>query len=254
MRASCAPECPPPVHSWTESLAHIPQNPVTQATASIIVNNVIKQFGCFAALRGVTAEFDAGQFHAVLGENGAGKTTLLRALAGLAQPTRGEISIFGKSPREACREIGYMAHPSLLYDEMSGMENLRYFARLYGIAGDRRCEEVIRAVGLDPELTRTVGQYSQGMRQRMSLARAILHDPSVLLLDEPFSNVDVHSARAMAALLKGMRDAGKTVFVITHQALLLESVADEFVWMHAGQIVDRTASLARSAGSAGDVQ
>jgi ABC-type multidrug transport system ATPase subunit len=228
---------------------------VTDPSTSIItVNNVIKQFGRFAALRGVTAEFDAGQFHAILGENGAGKTTLLRALAGLGQPTRGEISIFGKSPREACREIGYMAHPSLLYDEMSGMENLRYFARLYGIAGDRRCEEVIRAVGLDPELTRAAGQYSQGMRQRMSLARAILHDPSVLLLDEPFSNVDVHSARAMAALLKGMRDAGKTVFVITHQALLLEGVADEFVWMHAGQIVDRTASLARSAGSAGDVQ
>jgi ABC-type multidrug transport system ATPase subunit len=220
----------------------------------IIVNNVIKQFGRFAALRGVTAEFEAGQFHAILGENGAGKTTLLRALAGLAQPTRGEISIFGKSPREACREIGYMAHPSLLYDEMSGIENLRYFARLYGIAGDGRCEEVIRAVGLDPELTRGVGQYSQGMRQRMSLARAILHDPSVLLLDEPFSNVDVHSARAMAALLKGIRDAGKTVFVITHQALLLEGVADEFVWMHAGQIVDRTASLARTAGSPGDVQ
>ncbi len=92
----------------------------------------------------------AGRFHAILGENGAGKTTLLRALAGLTQPTRGEISIFGKSPREACREIGYMAHPSLLYDEMSGMENLRYFARLYGIAGDQRCEEVIRVVGLDP--------------------------------------------------------------------------------------------------------
>ena len=228
---------------------------MTDPSISIItVNNVIKQFGRFAALRGVTAEFDAGQFHAILGENVAGKTTLLRALAGLAQPTRGEISIFGKSPREACREIGYMAHPSLLYDEMSGMENLRYFARLYGIAGDGRCEEVIRAVGLDAELTRAVGQYSQGMRQRMSLARAILHDPSVLLLDEPFSNVDVLSARAMAALLNGMRDAGKTVFVITHQALLLEGVADEFVWMHAGQIVDRTASLARSAGSAGDVQ
>ena len=220
----------------------------------ITVNHVIKQFGRFAALRGVTAEFDAGQFHAILGENGAGKTTLLRALAGLAQPTRGEISIFGKNPREACREIGYMAHPSLLYDEMSGMENLRYSARLYGIAGAAPCEEVIRAVGLDPELTRTVGQYSQGMRQRMSLARAILHDPSVLLLDEPFSNVDVQSARAMAALLKGMRDAGKTVFVITHQGLLLEGVADEFIWMRAGQIVDRTAGLARTAGSAGDVQ
>ncbi len=220
----------------------------------ITVNNVIKQFGRFAALRGVTAEFDAGRFHAILGENGAGKTTLLRALAGLAQPTRGDISIFGKTPRDACRDMGYMAHPSLLYDELSGLENLRYFARLYGISGDGRCEEVIRAVGLDPALTRAVGQYSQGMRQRMSLARAILHDPKLLLLDEPFSNVDVHSARAMVALLKGMRDTGKTVFVITHQASLLEGAADEFVWMHAGQIVDRTASLARTAGSAGDVQ
>ena len=216
------------------------------AKPAITVNNVVKQFGRFAALRGVTAEFDAGEFHAILGENGAGKTTLLRALAGLAQPTRGDISIFGKSPREACREIGYMAHPSLLYDEMSGMENLRYFGSLYGIVGDGRCEEVIRSVGLDPELTRPVGQYSQGMRQRMSLARAILHDPKVLLLDEPFSNVDAHSARAMVGLLKGMRDAGKTLFVITHQAALLEGLADEFVWMQAGQIVDRTVSFARS--------
>ena len=223
---------------------------VTKTTASTIsVTNVIKQFGRFAALRGVTAEFDAGRFHAILGDNGAGKTTLLRALAGLAQPTSGEISIFGKSPKAACRELGYMAHPSLLYDEMSGMENLRYFAGLYGIAGDSRCAEVIQAVGLDPELTRGVGQYSQGMRQRMSLARAILQDPKVLLLDEPFSNVDVHSAREMVGLLKGMRDAGKTIFVVTHQALLLDGVADEFVWMEAGQIVDRTATAARATGS-----
>jgi ABC-type multidrug transport system ATPase subunit len=195
-------------------------------------------------VRGVTAEFDAGRFHVILGDNGAGKTTLLRALAGLAQPTRGTISVFGKNPREACREVGYMAHPSLLYDEMSGMENLRYFARLYDISGDNRCAAVIRSVRLDPELSRPVGQYSQGMRQRMSLARAILHDPKMLLLDEPFSNVDVHSAREMVALLAAMRDAGKTIFVVTHQAALLEGVADEFVWMQAGQIVDRTHHLA----------
>jgi len=220
---------------------------IPQSLSIIRVRDVIKQFGRFAALRGVTAEFDGGRFHAILGDNGAGKTTLLRALAGLADPTRGEISIFGKTPREACRDIGYMAHPSLLYDEMSGMENLRYFAGLYGIAGDGRCEEAIRAVGLDPELTRGVGQYSQGMRQRMSLARAILHDPRVLLLDEPFSNVDVHSAREMVGLLKGMRDAGKTIFVVTHQASLLDGAADEFVWMQAGQIVDRTASSVRAA-------
>ena len=214
-------------------------------TADIIfVHNLIKQFGRFAALRGVTAEFDAARFHAILGDNGAGKTTLLRALAGLAQPTQGTISIFGKPPKDASYELGYMAHPSLLYDEMTGMENLRYFAGLYGIAGDQACAGAIRAVGLDPDLTRPLGQYSQGMRQRMSLARAILHDPKVLLLDEPFSNVDVNSAREMVSLLKTMRDSGKTIFVVTHQARLLEGAADEFIWMQAGQIVDRTADLA----------
>ena len=222
-------------------------------TSIIRVESVIKQFGRFAALRGVSAEFDAGRFHAILGDNGAGKTTLLRALAGLAQPTQGSISIFGKSPQAACRDIGYMAHPSLLYDEMSGMENLRYFARLYGIPGDSRCEEAIRSVGLDPALTRGVGQYSQGMRQRMSLARAILHDPKILLLDEPFSNVDVTSAHEMVGLLKGMGESGKTIFVVTHQAMLLEGVADEFIWMQAGQIVDRTASVTRGVNQQGSV-
>ena len=216
---------------------------IPYSAPAVAVNQVIKQFGRFAALRGVSGEFAAGKFHVILGDNGAGKTTLLRALAGLAHPTRGTVSILGKNPQEACREIGYMAHPSLLYDEMSGMENLRYFARLYEIAGDGRCEDVIRSVRLDPGLTRPVGQYSQGMRQRMSLARAILHDPKILLLDEPFSNVDVHSAREMVTLLKAMRDGGKTIFVVTHQAALLEGVADEFVWMQAGQIVDRTSGL-----------
>ena len=191
----------------------------------------------------------AGKFYAILGDNGAGKTTLLRAMAGLAHPTRGTISIFGKTPQDACREIGYMAHPSLLYDEMSGMENLRYFARLYDIAGRRPlCAGDSDRCGLILELTRPVGQYSQGMRQRMSLARAILHDPKILLLDEPFSNVDVHSAREMVALLKDMRDAGKTIFVVTHQAALLEGVADEFVWMEAGKIVDRTAESQSASG------
>jgi ABC-type multidrug transport system ATPase subunit len=213
------------------------------SSATLAVVGLVKQFGRFAALRGVNAEFDTGKFHVILGDNGAGKTTLLRAFAGLTHPTRGTVSILGKSPHEACREIGYMAHPSLLYDEVSGLENLRYFARLYDIAGDGRCRQVIEAVGLDPELSRPVGKYSQGMRQRMSLARAILHDPKILLLDEPFSNVDVHSAQEMVGLLKSMRDAGKTIFVVTHQATLLEGVADEFVWMQGGQIVDRTAHL-----------
>jgi len=210
----------------------------------IIVTNLVKQFGRFAALRGVNATFAAGRLYAILGDNGAGKTTLLRSFAGLALPTRGTISMLGASNlREVCSQLGYMAHPSLLYDEMSGMENLRYFARLYGIVDDQRCENVIRVVELDPTLERPVGQYSQGMRQRMSLARALLNDPKILLLDEPFSNVDMRSAREMVGLLKQLRGEGKTLFVVTHQAPLLEGAADEFVWMEAGQIVKRTPNL-----------
>ena len=219
-----------------------PPNP--QAAAVVILTDLVKQFGRFAALRGVSAEFAPGQFYAILGDNGAGKTTLLRTLAGLTPPTRGTISMLGTTDlRSVCEQLGYMAHPSLLYDEMSGMENLRYFARLYGVQNDSRCAEVIRAVKLDPSLTRPVGQYSQGMRQRMSLARALLNDPKILLLDEPFSNVDARSAREMVSLLAALRDSGKTIFVVTHQAALLEGAADEFVWMEAGQIVSLTPDL-----------
>ena len=222
-----------------------------QSNRAIVANGLIKQFGLFAALRGVSGEFFRGKLYVILGENGAGKTTLLRIIAGLSQPTRGKVFVLGSSEIKVNRaQIGYMAHPSLLYDEMSGMENLRYFAGLYGIDDARinsRCREVIRAVKLDPDLDRLVGQYSQGMRQRMSLARALLNDPRLLLLDEPFSNVDARSAREMAGLLAELRNQGKTIFVVTHQPALLESSADEFVWMEAGQIVRRTSSLGAEA-------
>src|SRR5437016_5307322 len=145
--------------------------------------------------------------------------------------------------RSVCRQVGYMAHPSLLYDEMGGMENLRYFARLYEIEDEQRCARTIAAVGLDLTLRRPVGQYSQGMRQRMSLARALIHDPGILLLDEPFSNVDNPSARQMTDLLVQLRNAGKTIFVVTHQASQLEHAADEFVQMEAGLITGRTREL-----------
>jgi ABC-type multidrug transport system ATPase subunit len=216
--------------------------PTTSQIPIVVISGLVKQFGRFAALRGVDVSFEAGRLYAILGDNGAGKTTLLRAVAGLSAPTGGSISILGSTDhRRICSQVGYMAHASLLYDEMSGMENLHYSARLYELRSpDARCRECIEIVGLDPDLTRPVGQYSQGMRQRMSLARAVLHDPKILLLDEPFSNVDLHSAHHMVKVLGQMRDAGKTIFVVTHQAQLLEGAADEFVWMQAGQIAART--------------
>jgi ABC-type multidrug transport system ATPase subunit len=174
------------------------------------------------------------------GENGAGKSTLMRIIAGLSQPSQGEVRIFGRNCREALERMGYMAHAPLVYDELSGMENLRFFGQLYGISSDAPLEEALRRVGLDPHLPRRVGQYSQGMRQRLSLARAIFHHPDLVLLDEPFSNVDPESANQIARLLAGMRSSGTTILLITHQLGLLKDIADEFLFLSAGELVSRS--------------
>jgi heme ABC exporter ATP-binding subunit CcmA len=218
--------------------------PNADSSTVVAIDGLIKQFGRFAALRGITEQFAPGKLYVVVGDNGAGKTTLLRTIAGLASPTRGSIAVFGaKDIKEVRSQIGYMAHPSLLYDEMSGIENLKYFAGLYGIHDSQRCREAIASVNLDPDLDRPVGQYSQGVRQRMSLARALLNDPKLLLLDEPFSNVDARSAREMSGLLAQLRNRDKTIFVVTHQPALLEPVADEFVFMETGRVVARRTTL-----------
>jgi ABC-type multidrug transport system ATPase subunit len=215
--------------------------------AIVSLREVSRLYGRFAAVRNITADFSAGKLYLVLGENGAGKSTLLRVIAGLIRPSRGELTVLGsKDLRKVASEFGYMAHASMLYDELSGMENMLYFAKLYGISDAAKCEYAIRTVGLDPKLERRVGQYSQGMRQRMSLARAIVNDPKLLLLDEPFSNVDVQSSRDMARLLGEMRDAGRTIFLVTHQPALLENIADETVMMSSGEIVSRDGRTMRA--------
>lgn len=198
-----------------------------------------KRFGRHTALNDVSLEIEAGKLLTLLGENGAGKSTLLRAVAGLSQPTCGTIEVMGATePRERCMHIGYMAHASLLYDEMTGAENLEYFCGLYSVATNK-AQRSLQSVGLDPALTTRVSGYSQGMRQRLSLARAILHSPKVLLLDEPFSNTDAASSKQMAQMLAAQRDAGATVLVVTHQPALLEPFADEFVTLSAGKVVER---------------
>jgi heme ABC exporter ATP-binding subunit CcmA len=206
----------------------------------IVLENLVKFFGRFAALRDISASFVPGRLYVVVGDNGAGKSTLLRVIAGLTQPSQGSVRVLGsQTTHEVARRIGYMGHAPLLYDELDCRENLRYFAGLYGLHNDAICRDAMRRVGLDPDLQRRVGQYSQGMRQRLSLARAVLHDPELILLDEPFSNVDVRSVSDMAAILGTVRDRGKTILLVTHQSALMEPVADEFVHMSAGKIESR---------------
>jgi ABC-type multidrug transport system ATPase subunit len=193
------------------------------------VEGIAKVFGNFAALRNATADFYPGKMYIITGENGAGKSTLLRIIAGLLPATRGKV-LRENVPQTA---FGLMAHATMLYDELSGMENLRYFGALYG-ATETLCEAAMRTVGLDPTLERPVGKYSQGMRQRLALARAIMHQPKLLLLDEPFSNLDVQSAAAMVQVLSRLRDQGMCVLIVTHQAGLLTDTADTRLHIEAG--------------------
>ncbi len=172
------------------------------------LDSVSKIYGSFAALRSVSTSFAEGSCTVILGENGAGKSTLLRVVAGLIHPTRGSVTVFSESPHQQRRRIAYMSHSPMLYDELTAIENLSYFAGLHrdgGCACVGSPEMALRAVGLDPNLTRPVGQYSQGMRQRTSLARVLQSDPQLLLLDEPFSNLDAASTTHMVELLADFR-------------------------------------------------
>ncbi len=200
------------------------------------LETVSKLYGTFAALRKVSLTLEAGRCYVLLGENGAGKSTLLRILAGLLRPTYGTVTVLEASPQDARDRIGYMSHAPMLYDEYTAVENLEYFADLYR---ERPCLEpaaALRSVGLDPALTRPVGQYSQGMRQRASLARVLISQPELLLLDEPFSNMDVGSAHQMLDLLARIKVEGRTIVLTTHQRELAEPLADSLITLTAGSV------------------
>lgn len=218
---------------------HEPNAPATpESMASVAqLESVSKLYGTFAALRKITLQIEPARCYVLLGENGAGKSTLLRVLGGLIRPTYGNIKVFeGIRPDEARGRIGYMSHAPMLYDQLTGMENLHYFASLYQ---KRECltpEQALTAVSLDPELKRPISQYSQGMRQRASLARVLISQPELLLLDEPFSNIDAASSARMLEVLAQLRSAGTTILLTTHQPELARPIADIFCTMQAGQI------------------
>jgi ABC-type multidrug transport system ATPase subunit len=234
--------------------------PALGRNAAASLSEVSKLYGNFAALRKVTFEFAPGSSTMVLGDNGAGKSTLLRLLAGLISPTRGTVEVFSEKPATHRRRVAYMSHEAMLYDELSAMENLQYFSSLHRQRGfvctcAASPEMALRAVGLDPALTRPVGQYSQGMKQRASLARVLQTDPELLLLDEPFSNLDAASARHMVELLADFRTwrverphaqgepaPSRTIILTTHQAHLAESLVETTLTMRAGAIVSSTSS------------
>jgi ABC-type multidrug transport system ATPase subunit len=215
-----------------------PPSPAAASAPCARLDQVSKLFGSFAALRQVTVDLEPGRCYVLIGENGAGKSTLLRILAGLLRPSFGTATVFGgQEPQAARARIGYMSHAAMLYDELTAQENLRYFASLYPGRDCLSPAEALRQVGLDPQLDRTLGQYSQGMRQRTSLARVLLPVPELLLLDEPFSNMDIESAQQMVELLAGLRNKNRTIVITTHQRDLAAPIADWVLALRAGRVV-----------------
>ncbi len=197
-----------------------------------------RRFGERTALEGVTLDVPAGATLAILGPNGAGKSTLLRILAGLLRPTEGVARVLGrKLPDEgwAVRgRVGFLAHETMLYRELTARENLRFHAGLFGVA-PARVDEVLDAVGLGARADDRVAELSRGMTQRVSVARAVLHDPEVLLLDEPVANLDPGAAEQVGPLIG--RGSGRTRVLTSHDPAAAAADADLVLALRDGRPV-----------------
>jgi heme exporter protein A len=188
--------------------------------SALAVEGVWKFYGDYAALRNVQLAAEPGTGLALIGRNGAGKTTLLRTIAGFSRPGRGRILIHGKEPRETetRRQLGFIGHGISVYDELSALENLMLYGKLYGVADPRKSAmEWLERTGLERVRDGLVREFSRGMRQRLAVARAFLHEPSVLLLDEPFTALDDRAIAVLQTLLRQALADGKTIVISTHQ-------------------------------------
>jgi heme exporter protein A len=206
---------------------------------ALAVEGVWKYYGDYPALRDIHLTTEPGTCLALIGRNGAGKTTLLRTVAGFTRPMKGTIKILGREPRETItrRDIGFIGHGIALYDELSAMENLMLYGRLYGISDPRRSAlEWLEKTGLERVRDGLVREFSRGMRQRLAVARAFLHEPSLLLLDEPFTALD---DRAIAVLQRLLRDSiaqGRTIVLSTHQLREALELATHVALLNRGRV------------------
>src|ERR1700736_2674164 len=207
--------------------------------SAVAIEGVWKFFGDFPALRDISFTVDGGACLALLGRNGAGKTTLLRILAGLSKAARGSITILGKDARaEATRQkIGVLGHGIGVYEELSAFENLRLFARLYGIADpNKTVREWLERTGLERVQDGLVREFSRGMRQRLAIARAFLHDPKLLLLDEPFTSLDDRAIALLQSVLREARERGAAVVMSTHQLREALELASDVALLQKGRL------------------
>ena len=203
---------------------------VTTPAMDVVLSasGVIRRFGYRTVLAGVSLSLRRGEVLLLVGPNGAGKTTLLRVLAGLLRPATGHVERHGA--------IGMVAHDAMLYPALSGRANLRFFARLHGIADLGRVDAVLEQVGLSRRADDRVGTFSRGMLQRVAIARALVHEPELLLFDEPLSGLDAAASRTLVELLASFRERGTAMIIVSHEMERLGRVATHIVRLAAGRL------------------
>lgn len=209
---------------------------------AIRARGVAKYFGDFPALREIDLDVRSGSVLALLGRNGAGKTTLLRILAGLSAPSAGEVSFpaADAGDRERQSRIGVVSHGAWIYDDLTAAENLRFFCGLHGVADPGPVVATwLARVGLERFGDSRAADFSRGMRQRLTIARAFLHEPKILLLDEPWTALDDRAARLLSALLDQARREGRSAVICSHQLREAFETADEVALLHRGRLAFR---------------
>jgi heme exporter protein A len=207
----------------------------------ITVKKLVKRFGLKTVLRGVDFEVQPGEFVALLGPNGAGKTTFLRILASLSRPSLGEVKVAGyRLPNEAAAvraRLGVVSHLPLLYGDLSAEENLRFYGRMYGIIDlEPRITEVLEMVGLENRRKDLIRTFSRGMQQRLAIGRAVLHDPDVMLFDEPYTGLDQDASTMLDEVLKTVAAQGRTVVMTSHDLARAEELATRYDILSRGVI------------------
>ena len=206
---------------------------------------VVKSYGLFPVLRGIDLHVQEGEFVTLVGANGAGKTTLLRIVATLSQPTAGQVTVGGwplaRHADKVRRHIGLVSHQPLLYGDLTAGENLHFFARLYGLdQAEERVGAALSTVGLAARERDPVRTFSRGMTQRLTIARATLHEPDVLLFDEPYTGLDQEASDLLDGLLREQAALGRTILMITHDLVHGLNLADRVVILSRGRIAATT--------------
>ncbi|MDO9301545.1 MAG: heme ABC exporter ATP-binding protein CcmA [Anaerolineales bacterium] len=209
----------------------------------IIVKKLVKRFGHKTILRGLDFSVESGEFVALLGPNGAGKTTFLRILATLSRPSMGLVKVAGHQlPHEAAQvraKLGVVSHLPLLYPDLTAEENLRFYAQMYGIPNYQsplRVTEVLEMVGLDNRRKDLVRTFSRGMQQRLAIGRAVIHDPEVMLFDEPYTGLDQDASEMLDEVLRSVAAEGRTVVMTSHDLVRAEDLATRFDILSRGVI------------------